>query len=320
MTVVVEDIRAEEGGFPSGQRSQPESPEDARSRKPLAGDGVFVTLRDGRKLAYAEYGRRRGSPAFYFHGTPGGLLEGRLLDEAARLQDVRLIAVDRPGYGSSDFKKDRRITDWPADVADLAAALEIDRFAVVGLSGGGPHAQACAAAMPERVTTAVIVSGAGSPEAHLDGRGRIGRLLARTVLALTPLLAWFAAMWAAFWAPRMREWMMPRSIDRAVMKRRDVREAFMEEVREALRPGGRAMAQDLVLFSRPWGFTPRDVGAVPIRLWHGDADKVVPVSIGRYFSREIPGCKATFVAGGGHMMIIDHAGEIMAAITDAARA
>lgn len=279
-----------------------------------------VTLRDGRQLAYAEYGRQRGSPAFYFHGTPGGLLEGRLLDEAARLQDVRLIAVDRPGYGRSDFKKGRRLTDWPDDVADLADALEIDRFGVVGLSGGGPHAQACAAAMPDRVTTAVIVSAAGSPEAAIDGHGRLARIFIKAILAMTPIFAWIAAMWAAFWAPHTRQWMMPRRIDRAVMKRRDVREGFVEEVRAALRPGGRAMAQDLVLFSRPWGFTPRDVGAVPVRLWHGDADKVVPVSIGQYFAREIPGCRATFVAGGGHMMIIDHAGEIMAAIADAARA
>lgn len=285
----------------------------------MADDGAFVTLRDGRKLAYAEYGRRQGSPAFYFHGTPGGLLEGRLLDEAARLQDVRLIAVDRPGYGRSDFKKGRRITDWPDDVADLAEALGIERFGVVGLSGGGPHAQACAAAMPQRVTTTVIVSGAGSPEAAVDGRGRVARVFIKAMLALTPIFAWIAAMWTAFWAPHTRQWMMPRSIDRTVMKRRGVREALAEEVRAALRPGGRAMAQDLVLFSRPWGFTPREVGRVPVRLWHGDADKIVPVSIGRYFTREIPGCRATFVAGGGHMMIIDHAGEIMAAITDAAR-
>jgi len=282
-------------------------------------EAAFVTLRDGRKLAYAEYGRRQGSPAFYFHGTPGGLLEGRFLDEAARLQDVRLIAVDRPGYGSSDFRKGRRLTDWPDDVADLADALEIERFGVVGLSGGGPHAQACAVAMPERLTTAVIVSGAGSPEAHLDGRGRIGRLFTRVVLALAPLLAWLAAMWMAFWAPRARQWMMPRSIDRTVTKRREVREAFVEEVRVALRPGGRAMGQDLVLFSRPWGFTPKDVGGVPVRLWHGDADTVVPVAVGRYFAREIPGCRATFVPGGGHLMIVDHAGEVMAAVRDAAR-
>jgi pimeloyl-ACP methyl ester carboxylesterase len=282
----------------------------------MAEERAFVTLRDGRKLAYAEYGRRRGSPAFYFHGTPGGLLEGRFLDEAARLQDVRLIAVDRPGYGSSSFMKGRRLTDWPADVADLADALEIERFAVVGLSGGGPHAQACAAAMPQRVTAAVIVSGAGSPDAARDGRGRIARAFVNVMLALAPLFAWIVALWTAFWAPRARAWMMPRSIDRVVTRRREVREAFLEEVREALRPGGRAMAQDLTLFARPWGFAPRDVGVVPVRLWHGDADRVVPVSAGRYFAREIPGCRATFVPGGGHLLIVDHAMEIMAAAKD----
>ncbi len=285
----------------------------------MAEDPASVTLRDGRRLAYAEYGARLGTPAFYFHGTPGGLLEGRLLDQAARRQDIRLIAVDRPGYGDSDFKRDRRLADWPADVADLADALGIARFAVVGLSGGGPHAQACAAALPDRVTTAVIVSGAGSQEAILDGAGRLRRAFTRVMLAMTPFLAWFAAMWAAFWAPRLRQWMMPRSIDRAVMKRRDVREALAEETRRALRPGGRAMAQDLVLFSRPWGFTPADVGAVRVRLWHGDADKVVPASVGRYFAREIPGCQATFISGGGHMMIIDHASEILSEIGSAPR-
>lgn len=279
-----------------------------------------VTLRDGRTLAYAEYGRARGTPAFYFHGTPGGRLEGQHLDEAARLHNVRLITVDRPGYGRSDFDKDRRLTDWPADVSDLAGALDIGRFAVVGLSGGGPHAQACAAAIPDRVTTAVIVSGAGSREAALDGRGRFARLLIRAMLALTPIFAWWFALWAAFWAPHMKQWMVPRSVDRVVMRRREVREAFAEETREALRPGGRAVAQDLVLFSRAWGFTPKDVGAVPVRLWHGDADKIVRVRIGRYYAREIPGCRATFVEGGGHMMIVDHAMEIMAAVQEAALA
>lgn len=279
-----------------------------------------VTLRDGRTLAYAEYGHARGVPAFYFHGTPGGRLEGRHLDQAARLYNVRLIAVDRPGYGRSDFKRDRQLTDWPDDVADLADALALDRFAVVGLSGGGPHAQACAAAMPDRVSAAAIVSGAGSPESALDGRGRVARMFIRAMLALTPIFAWWVALWAAFWAPRARQWMMPRSVDRVVMRRREVREAFAEEVRDALRPGGRAMAQDLVLFSRPWGFAPADAGAVPVLLWHGDHDKIVPVRIGRYFAREIPGCRATFVEDGGHMMIVDRAFDIMSALSETVRA
>jgi len=279
----------------------------------MSEEAALVSLRDGRKLAYAEYGRRQGSPAFYFHGTPGGRLEGRFLDEAARLQDVRLIAVDRPGYGDSDFKKGRRLTEWPADVAQLADALGIDRFAVIGLSGGGPHAQACAAAMPDRVTAAVIVSGAGSPEAHLDGRRRIGRVFTRLALWMTPLFAWFVAIWAAFWAPRARQWMMPRWIDRAMMGRREVREAYVEELRDALRPGGRAMAQDLVLFSRPWGFTPVAVGAVPVTLWHGEADRVVPVRIARYFARAVPNARPTIIPAAAHLMLIAHTAEIMAA-------
>jgi pimeloyl-ACP methyl ester carboxylesterase len=278
-----------------------------------------VTLADGRNLAYAEYGRRLGAPAFYFHGTPGGVLEGRFLDQAARLHDVRLIAVDRPGYGHSDFKPHRKLGEFAGDVEQLADALDIKRFAVVGLSGGGPHAQACAARIPERITSAMIVSGAGSPEAALDGRGKIGRFFMKLGLWMAPFFAWLTAMWVAFWAPHAKQWMMPRSIDREVTKRREVREAMTEETREALRPGGRAMSQDLRLFARPWDFTPAEVGAVPVHLWHGDADKVVPVRVGRYFAREIPGCKATFVAGGGHLMFIDHAGEIMEAVKDAAR-
>ena len=79
------------------------------------------------------------------------------------------------------------------------------------------------------------------------------------------------------------------------------------------------MAQDLALFARPWEFTPAAVGVVPVLLWHGDADKVVPLRIGRYFAREIPRCRATFIAGGGHLMLVDHAGEIMEAVRDAAR-
>jgi pimeloyl-ACP methyl ester carboxylesterase len=283
-------------------------------------ESAHVTLDDGRKFAYAEYGRRLGSPAFYFHGTPGGVLEGRFLDEAARLHDVRLIAVDRPGYGGSDFKKGRTIGEFADDVVQLADALDIDKFAVVGLSGGGPHAQACAARIPQRVTTAVIVSGAGSPDAVLDGRGRIGHFFVKLGLWMAPFFALLSAMWVAFWAPHAKQWMMPRSIDRVVTKRREVREAMIEETREALRPGGRAMAQDLALFARPWDFTPADVGATPVRLFHGDADKVVPVGVGRYFAREIPGCRATFIPAGGHLMIVDHAGEIMeAAVGVAAR-
>ena len=283
-------------------------------------DPPFVTLRDGRRLAYAEHGDPAGSPAFYFHGTPGSRLEGRLLGDAAVRHGVRLIAVDRPGYGRSDYKRGRKLIDWPDDVADTADALGIDRFAVIGLSGGGPHAQALAARMPDRVTSATIVSGAGSPEAALDGLTGVKRFFTRIALAWTPWLAFWAALWAAFWAPRTQAWMMPRFVDRNVMRNKEAREAFVVDVKEALRQGAGAMRQDLVMFARPWHVEPRDVGRVPVRLWHGEADRVVPVTIGRYYAREIPGCLATFFPGEEHLMIIEHADDIMRAVSQMARA
>lgn len=278
---------------------------------PLLHEGS-VRLTDGRDLTYAEYGDASGVPALYFHGTPGDHLEGRLWDEAAQAVHVRFIALDRPGYGRSTFHRSRKLTDFPNDVAQLADSLGIDRFAVIGTSGGGPHAQACAAAMPDRLTSATIISGAGSPEAYVGARTGIRRLFAKVGLWIAPLIGWLVAMWTAFWAPRARPWMMPRRIDRNVVPRPGVAAQWLEEAQDALRQGGKAMAQDLALFPRPWGFSPRDIRGVPVFIWHGDDDRIVPAEIGRYFAREIPGAHATFFPGEEHLMLVDHAREILA--------
>jgi pimeloyl-ACP methyl ester carboxylesterase len=278
-----------------------------------------MQLADGRTLAWAEYGDANGTPAFYFHGTPGGRLEGLWLDDAARDQHVRLFAIDRPGYGYSTFHPNRKLRDFPTDVTQLADHLGLDRFAVIGTSGGGPHAQACATAIPERLTSATVISGAGSPEATLDGRKGLRNLFARYALFIAPLIGWFVAMWTAFWAPHAQPWMMPRTIDRNVLPRPGVKERFLAETRDALRQGGRAMAQDLKLFSRKWGFGPKDIRGVPVILWHGDADRIVPATIGRYYTREIEGCQAKFFPGEEHLMFVDHAREIFGAVANAAR-
>src|SRR5439155_16354079 len=123
----------------SSQTSIPSSPSAARWPRP---DNV-IRLRDNRLLGYAEYGTSSGYPVIFFHGMPGSRLEGALGHEAAIGQNVRLVAPDRPGYGLSDFKRRRRMLDWADDVVELADALGIDRFAVAGISGGGPYVAAC---------------------------------------------------------------------------------------------------------------------------------------------------------------------------------
>jgi len=103
-----------------------------------------LRLNDGRLLGYAEFGDPGGTPVMFFHGFPGSRLEGALGHEAAERAAVRMICIDRPGMGLSTFQPGRRMLDWPADVAALADALGIGRFAVGGVSGGGPYAAVCA--------------------------------------------------------------------------------------------------------------------------------------------------------------------------------
>ncbi len=110
-----------------------------------------IQLHDGRTLGYAEYGIAERKALFYFHGHPGARLEARFLAEQAEQAGVRLIGVDRPGMGLSTFKANRRLLDWPDDVVELADRLRLNRFAVVGFSGGGPYALACAYKIPHLI-------------------------------------------------------------------------------------------------------------------------------------------------------------------------
>jgi len=159
-----------------------------------------IKLRDGRSLGYAEYGNLQGKPVLHFHGLPSSRLEmhSAALDEIATRLNARVIVVERPGMGLSDFKPGRTIGDWPSDVIQLADALGLDRFAVMGLSGGGPYVTVCALKIPKRLTAAGIISGVGPLEAPgaTDGMNKRDRQLypiARRAPLLFRLLLWWAA-------------------------------------------------------------------------------------------------------------------------------
>jgi pimeloyl-ACP methyl ester carboxylesterase len=120
-----------------------------------------TTLPDGRTLSYAQYGDLNGKPIFFFHGTPSSRLFRHPDDSLTKSLGVRLITIDRPGFGLSDFQPGRQLLDWPDDVAALADDINIQTFAVAGISGGGPYAAACAYKIPHRLTMAGIISGVG---------------------------------------------------------------------------------------------------------------------------------------------------------------
>src|SRR6185503_12550356 len=126
-----------------------------------------IKLRDGRTLAYAEYGSPRGQPIIHCHGTPSSRVEGELTFSGTTAAElgVRIIVPDRPGMGRSDFQPGRRIVDWPNDVLELAAALGLDTFAVLGSSGGAPYAAACGALIPSRIRVVGLLGGLAPADA-----------------------------------------------------------------------------------------------------------------------------------------------------------
>ncbi|HEV2236336.1 MAG TPA: alpha/beta hydrolase, partial [Ktedonobacterales bacterium] len=220
-----------------------------------------IRLRDGRWLGYAEYGDPAGLPIIALHGNPGSRLTRFPDDSVARAQGARIIAVERPGFGLSTFQSHRRLVDFAADVAALADALGVARFAVMGGSGGGPYAAACAWALPARVTRLALLSSMAplSAPGATTGMARQNR---RSFLAARylpwPLLRAAYDLQARLLTrdPALLIEQLSRILpqpDLVALAQPEVHAMTATSVREAFRQGGRGMAWDSVLLARPWG-------------------------------------------------------------------
>lgn len=276
-----------------------------------------LSLRDGRLLGFAEYGTADGEAGFYFHGHPGSRLEPRFAAGAAVDAGVRIVALDRPGYGLSDFQPGRRILDWPRDVAEAADVLGLDRFWVLGASGGGPYALACAHELPARVTRVGVISGVGPYDAAgategMRRQNRVGFQLGARFPPLARLVMWSMGRQVRRSPERTVE-AIARAMsgaDAEIARRPEVREILAAVIAEAFRQGSRGAALDVVLLGRPWGFR-LDAIEPAVLLWQGEKDVLVPPAMGRHLASEIPSCRATFFADGGHLLVVDHVTEIV---------
>ena len=289
-------------------------------------------LADGRTLAYADLGDPRGPAVLYFHGSPGSRLEGQLLAPAATSHGLRLIAVDRPGFGRSDPKRDRALLDWPGDIEQLADALSLERFAVVGASGGGPYAAACAYRLHARLFAAAIVCGVApfaqtaatarsepGPEAILPpGVRRLLAVIRRApwlpAVAVLPVI--LAMRHRPDRALRHMKRFMPEP-DRLALDRPEVAAIFRESLPEALRQGPRSAHTELMIYARPWGFDLADI-PIEVHVFQGELDRSVPVQMARSIAARIPRSRAVYFADEGHFSIgINRAGEILGALRPA---
>ncbi len=282
--------------------------------------GRSITLRDGRKLSFADYGDPGGRPIFFFHGFPGSRFDGEYAGQVAGVMGIRLIAPDRPGMGRSDHQPKRRLLDWPADVEQLADALGLATFGVLGYSGGGPHALACAFRIPHRLTSAGVLSSVSpvTEPGAMDGMNRSNILIFRLSKRLPWLLALIYRLNSRVDGVRLMEAAVKRlpEPDRAVMRDRTVLQAVAKDYKEAFRQGPAGAVHEGGLFATDWGFKLADV-AMPVWLWHGEKDTNAPVQMGRYLARTIPMCHATFYPDEGHLSIMtNHIGDVLSTLAD----
>ena len=281
-----------------------------------------MQLADGRRVVYAEHGDPRGTPLIALHGTPGSRINWRTADAAARRHGLRLIAPDRAGCGRSDPKPGRTVVDAATDVAELADLLGIDRFLVIGLSGGGPHAAATAWKLPDRVIAAALVSGMG-PQAepdvwrHLSRPYRLNFGVIRRVPAFarlaTALMRRSATSQTGFLARRFAIGSPPE--DQRIMDDPFMQTELAEAISESLSRGSSGAVRDLGLFVRPWGFRLEEI-AVPVLLWHGTEDAHTPIVIGRFVASRIPSCQATFLEGAGHLWLFENFDTVFSALAE----
>lgn len=289
-------------------------------------EDLTMKLPDGRLLGYAEYGDPAGLPLLAFHGMPGCRHMFRPTHSLGVEMGIRVIAVERPGFGLSSPHPHRSLRSYIDDIAAFTDALGLRRFAVAGVSAGAPYAAACAALMPDRVTALAMVSPVG-PMAGQEAPAWIGlghAIAFRAGPRLMPLLAGIFSIGRGLflYAPQvMGGLMMARAApsDWKILSRRDIRTDLLSAVADGMRPGVGASLQDMRIFSRAWDI-PYDHITAPAFLWMGMADRNVPVQAALRLGELVPGCHVKQIEKGGHFWIFDNAREVLATIAGAVRA
>jgi pimeloyl-ACP methyl ester carboxylesterase len=261
-----------------------------------------------RRLGYAEFGDPDGRLVLWFHGTPGARRQIPIVGrEAADALGIRLVCVERPGVGASTPHRYGRIADVTADVAVVADHLGHERFAVVGLSGGGPYALACGALLPDRVAAVGVLGGvvpSRGPEAAASGLVSLARRLqpvlrhARTpagyaLRGVAPIVPAAHAVYTAF-----TRFMPPG--DKRVLSDPAFEAMFIDDLATAIVRGFGAIAHDAALFGRHWGFHVSDL-TVPVRWWHGDTDSIVGLADAEATCERIPDVELHVRPGESHL-------------------
>jgi len=295
----------------------------------VIGVTAFVDVGD-RRVCYATWGDPAGFPVFQLHGTPGCRFNRFPDNERLAGTGARLITYDRPGYGRSDRHRGRRVVDCVGDVTAIADELGIERFAVTGGSGGGPHCLAVAARMPDRVVQArCIVGVAPYPSEGLDwlagmdpenvkefswalaGEETLERELQHEASAMLERVTRDPATLLGDFDLS--------AADRAVLQHPIFQQIATESTPEMFAAGCYGWVDDDLAFTSPWGFDLAEI-SVPVEVWYGETDVLVPAAHGRWLAEHVPGARVQARDEQGHMSNPDRSLDDLASLVTAARA
>jgi pimeloyl-ACP methyl ester carboxylesterase len=265
-----------------------------------------LTLKSGRTLAYAEFGDPAGAGAFHFHGWPFSRLHAWSMHAAAERQGIRLICPDRPGLGASEAQPDRELGDWPPVVEELADHFGWERFHVMGVSGGGPYALACARSLAHRLLSCHVVGGA--PPIHevgATGMHWIYRVLIK-LRQFSPVALSWALLAGAELATRPPDFFLVRNLislfpdwDRRVLRDADHFQSLTQSLRQAMQNGTDSVITDADLFLKPWPFEIHQI-KVPVHFWHGQQDRNISWTYSAQLAAQLPQAKTHWFPEEGH--------------------
>lgn len=269
-------------------------------------------LSDGRRIQFLDSGAKHGKVLVAHHGTPSESGIWQIWDQTASQLGVRLVSVTRPGYGESDTRPGRKVSDIVSDVGQLLDYLDVDSFMTLGWSGGGPHALACAALLKDRCRSAGTLAGIAPPGAagleFLEGMGIENvQEFGAAMKGEAALSEWMKtegaayrtitsdSLYAAFGS------LLPPIDQKALTG--ELAGALAETIRLALKNGFQGWIDDDLAFVKPWGFDVQDI-SVPTVVWQGHLDKMVPITHGRWLSERIKKCVARLGSDDGHISLV----------------
>jgi pimeloyl-ACP methyl ester carboxylesterase len=289
----------------------------------MTAEPTTVHTGDGRDLEVLRHGPRSAYPLVFHVGTPNAPDDFPLLDDAVDGRGWQLIMYARPGYAGSTRREGRTVADAAADVAAILDAFGLGRFATIGWSGGGPHALACAALLADRCDAAATMAGVAPYDADgLDFLAGMGRenieefgVAARSRDELEAMLVEWAAGMAQITPAGIGESLgdLVDDVDRTALTG-PLADVMARMIRRAVSTGHAGWLDDDLAFVRPWGFDVADI-AVPVAVWQGARDRMVPFSHGEWLAARIPGARAHLYDDQGHISLARDLPRILASLS-----